>query len=104
MDVRNKMNKEEVAKLIESIPQGLDQDDFLVALATKAKEQGMERFCCDDLCEQGRDCPVRNQARIQTGERDLLQAALDALRKVNGDARIVNELQARIDLHNKFGN
>jgi hypothetical protein len=25
----------------------------------------MERFCCDDLCEQGRDCPVRNQRRIQ---------------------------------------
>ena len=23
----------------------------------------MERFCCDDLCEQGKDCPVRNQAR-----------------------------------------
>jgi len=27
----------------------------------------MERFCCDDLCEQGRDCPVRNQAKNTNG-------------------------------------
>ena len=39
------MNKEEVAKLIESIPQGLDQDDFLVALATKAAEIEREACC-----------------------------------------------------------
>jgi len=44
MDVRHKMNREEVAKLIESIPQGLDQDDFLVALANKAAE--VEREAC----------------------------------------------------------
>ena len=29
----------------------------------------MERFCCDDLCEQGRDCPVRNQRRIQVSDK-----------------------------------
>ena len=29
-----------------------------------------ERFCCDNLCEQGRDCPVRNQPIISKSERE----------------------------------
>jgi len=44
------MNKEEVAKLIESIPQGLDQDDFLVALATKAAD--VEREACAKMFDE----------------------------------------------------
>ena len=50
------MNKEEVAKLIESIPQGLDQDDFLVALANKAAE--VEREACAKMLDEVPDDDV----------------------------------------------
>lgn len=51
------MTKDEVAKLIEQIPQGLDADDFLVVLANKA----IETKCCNHDCAEGRDCPLRGQ-------------------------------------------
>ena len=51
------MTKEEVAKLIEQIPQELDVDDFLVALATMARDTK----CCNHDCNEGRDCVLRGQ-------------------------------------------
>jgi hypothetical protein len=43
------MNKEQVAELIGKIPKGLDQEDFLVALATLAAKE--EREACEQICE-----------------------------------------------------
>ena len=51
------MTKDEVAKLIEQIPKELDVDDFLVALATMARDTK----CCNHDCNEGRDCPRRKQ-------------------------------------------
>lgn len=43
------MTKDQVAELIEQIPQELTPDEFLVALATKAEEA--EREACADIAE-----------------------------------------------------
>lgn len=47
------MTKDEVAKIIEEIPNDLDVDDFLVELAKRA----IESQCCNHDCNEGRDCP-----------------------------------------------
>ena len=44
------MNKDEVAALIEQIPQGLTPDEFLVELANLAAST--EREACAKLCDQ----------------------------------------------------
>lgn len=43
------MTREEVAALIEQIPQGIHVDEFIVMLATKAAEY--EREKCAQICE-----------------------------------------------------
>lgn len=48
------MTKEEIAKLIEQIPQGMNADDFLVRLVNDAL-----KTCppCTHDCYEGRFCP-----------------------------------------------
>lgn len=43
------MTKDQVAEIIAGIPQGLDQDDFLVELANRAAR--IERDACEQICE-----------------------------------------------------
>ena len=54
------MTKEELAKLIGEIPQGMDVDDFLLELVNRAIK---EKKCppCHHDCSEGRDCPARRQ-------------------------------------------
>lgn len=54
------MTKEELAKLIGDIPQGMDADDFLLELVNRAIK---EKTCppCHHDCAEGRYCPARRQ-------------------------------------------
>jgi hypothetical protein len=45
-----------------------------------------ERFCCDNLCEQGRDCPVRNQPRIQASDKPWVGLTEEEGAQIWGDA------------------
>lgn len=62
------MTKDQVAEIIAGIPQGLDQDNFLVELANRAAR--IEREECADLCEEhfmsdGDWCAKRIRARSE---------------------------------------
>lgn len=43
------MTNDQVAEIIAQIPQGLNQDDFLVALANRAAD--IEREACAQVCD-----------------------------------------------------
>ena len=58
------MTKDEVARIIETIPGGLDPDDFLVALANRVESVERSRCVMDCYQEKGVGTPDTCMTRI----------------------------------------